>query len=163
MLSPTTLPRGCSTTELRQQNAGRDRRGANAAETAITAPVGARQCRNLRESYSPSIMPPMARDKTDKKPPKTQRSERLAAALRANLQRRKAQLRGRDERKEPRCRQDRARLRVRLSPYFPGEGGNPPRELTLQEGARRVIDRVYSELVTGGATWIEFVLSAASV
>ncbi len=38
---------------------------------------------------------------TGKKPEKTQRSERLAAALRANLQRRKAQQRGRGEQNKP--------------------------------------------------------------
>ncbi len=44
----------------------------------------------------------MARGKEiRKKPEKTQRNERLAAALRANLQRRKAQLRGRDAQNKP--------------------------------------------------------------
>ena len=42
--STSPLPRGCSTTELRQRKArGPRRAGANAAETAITAPSGARQ------------------------------------------------------------------------------------------------------------------------
>src|SRR5579872_6871619 len=46
--STSPLPRGCSTTELRQQKARTASGGANAAETATSAPVGARQCHILQ-------------------------------------------------------------------------------------------------------------------
>ena len=94
--STSPLPRGCSTTELRQQRRRGLRAGANAAETAISRAVDARQSR-LAKSACRRIIAAMTRTGNgDAKPVEsTSRERRLAAALRENLRRRKAQARER--------------------------------------------------------------------
>jgi len=97
---PHPLPRECSTTELRQRKGGargtpRTRRklpqggwwckDCSAAAPALGAPHIAVRCSmNDRDNRAPG-----------RRAPRPDRAERLAAALRANLKRRKAQARGR--------------------------------------------------------------------
>ena len=86
-LTTSPLPRGCSTTELRQRRAanGCTRNRRECAILAIRAEVA-----------QPSRM--TGRDKSDRpNNPKVRGKARLAAALRENLKRRKAQARGRGE------------------------------------------------------------------
>ena len=93
-LSTSPLPRECSTTELRQHRRGwiADVPGRIRAGTARSLPQG-RPWRNLLPE------PPKARPavtETPKDPQKERRAQRLSAALRDNLKRRKAQAKRRD-------------------------------------------------------------------
>ena len=118
-LTTSPLPRGCSTTELRQQDRSPPPLMAGAPETATgglaaqerarhpksAALVGAlashRRARALSAALSGPAAGPIGRDmdgdrrNASKNPARLARGERLAAALRANAKRRKAQARAR--------------------------------------------------------------------
>jgi hypothetical protein len=96
--STSPLPRGCSTTELRQQKRRNNpRTGANAAETATRAPGDASKGW-LARGAARRIIEAMSRINKDSETKKSgSRSARLAGALRENLRRRKAQERAREE------------------------------------------------------------------
>src|SRR5215831_696 len=86
-LTTSPLPRGCSTTELRQHQAVPDcgyRRGAGAKTGAILA------------TRLPQAQP-VGMSERPKQQKKQAAQRRLAAALRDNLKRRKAQARGRPQ------------------------------------------------------------------
>src|SRR5436853_4213606 len=82
-LTTSPLPRGCSTTELRQHLRGTDAGGARPPKLARSLPQG-RLGRNLVGMSGHS-----------KQRKKAAAQQRLATALRDNLKRRKAQTRGR--------------------------------------------------------------------
>jgi hypothetical protein len=81
---------------------------ANAAETAISAPIGARQSLKACETARAADNGGMAQTGEDDKKPKKSgdRDKRLKAALRENLRRRKAQERGRSIEQGPMQRPD---------------------------------------------------------
>ena len=83
------LPRECSTTELRQHRRGwiADVPGRIRAGTARSLPQG-RPWRNLLPE-PPKAQPAVT--ETPKDPKKARRAQRLSAALRDNLKRRRAQ------------------------------------------------------------------------
>ena len=85
-LTTSPLPRGCSTTELRQHRRGMaSRAGANARRNAAILATRA------------PVAQPFAMTDRPKEQQKQRRAGRLSAALRDNLKRRKAQARGRRE------------------------------------------------------------------
>src|SRR3954447_25543770 len=94
-LTTSPLPRGCSTTELRQPSVvGYFRRGpATAAILAIRLRTAQGKAGRTRLSRSMVNRP----DPPQKSPRKTDQQRRLSAALRENLKRRKAQAKGRHE------------------------------------------------------------------
>ena len=102
--STSPLPRGCSTTELRQRNGRRpENLGRERGRITATSPPAVQgNARTLPAGGRRGYEWPMANDTGHGKPPKKGgREARLAAALRENLRRRKAQVRGRDAEKHP--------------------------------------------------------------
>ena len=95
-LSTSPLPRGCSTTELRQRGAGASGQGiheALALGNRLTA---------LRRSPSIAAMAETPRLTPTRRDEHAARRERLARALRDNLRRRKEQGRAREPHKADR-------------------------------------------------------------
>src|SRR5882724_5363439 len=84
-LTTSPLPRGCSTTELRQHLRRTDAGGTRPPKLARSLPYGRRR-RNL-----------VGMSEQPKQRKKAAAQQRLATALRDNLKRRKAQTRGRKE------------------------------------------------------------------
>src|SRR5690348_4232257 len=94
--STSPLPRGCSTTELRQQTIREV--DPRAAETATRDPVrqGKRPAAALADARAWRIINSVTRTREERRNPQSAaRAKRLAAALRENLRRRKEQARGR--------------------------------------------------------------------
>lgn len=88
----SSLPMRCSTTELRQQT-GVELRGAKRARAGFAIGVRPPQAK-LESNFSPSYPDLMSKKPT---PADARKEARLAAALRENLKRRKAQARARAE------------------------------------------------------------------
>ena len=102
--STSPLPRGCSTTELRQLWVARDRdrAGANAAETAKSPLKKQGKGRACLGSFAVARGAMADDGKGGKSPGKSGvREARLAAALRENLKRRKQQERARAQNNAP--------------------------------------------------------------
>ena len=111
--STSPLPRGCSTTELRQHNAGRQQAPRERVGNCHKPNAG-RKAKPLAGSVHRRIIVVMAKGGRSgaKVGDSGKRSGRLAAALRENLRRRKAQARGRvaaasQEPKDKACDDDR--------------------------------------------------------
>ena len=161
-LSTSPLPRECSTTELRQHRRGWYRRRSGVeihAGTRRSLPQG-RGWRNLCRTIDRRNRP----DRSPKDPQKESRAQRLSAALRDNLKRRKAQAKGAVWRAQRRAAAHRPGRAVHRDPRFrriwrdkrtarPGvvmwRGGRlcrPP--------SRRLPDR--SRAASGAGAWIAF-------
>src|SRR5690606_27543625 len=92
-LSTSPLPRECSTTELRQRDAGGDAAPGRGASTAIEGLAAQPRLQPVRLCVSVAAMATHRTPETLAE--EAERKRRLAEALRENLRRRKAQARGR--------------------------------------------------------------------
>ena len=91
------LPRGCSTTELRQQNAHKEMKRRKRGGNCHTTPRGRKAMAEVGNIGWPADNMAMTQTGKESDKPRTssRRSQRLAMELRENLRRRKAQERGR--------------------------------------------------------------------